>query len=499
MLDKTDTALLVQPALSWLLPPRHAEFAFRAPRGEAGNGPPKGWRERNWWLRHLPGARGWIDERLSRAEAVVPQLLRVVELSCPGLTVRSVVANGSFLWSAFPSREVDFGVIVDVPAGRELVLEHHPEVAITPAGGGVDGGIEGFDFLVVDSRIIAGADPAGHLDEWCFEDGDAYPYDLRRSTVAAAVRCTYAVAPTLYGADVADSLPLDPRNLLSLAYYFTQEAGILLAHRELLHKAPQRLLEANLIMSSVEEWFLRSASAGSAALVDDHARIVALVSTDGWTPELVAEVQGRLGEERPSLLDRTVRRLFLLSSSVAALPAGSTGRDGGGPEKGRTGRAAPPGFAGRGLTPLFRERLDADVASRVAGVRAAADRAREERTPAWSTLQRRFANWSLADAATHAVRLLGSGTVEDLAQEARVHQLLAGDVRPAHPEPADVIHGLLLWSAIRDLSDVLCPGGELSPSEVAVTETTRQVMSYSACFLDGASALEVLGESAHSN
>jgi hypothetical protein len=308
---------------SWLLPARHPAFALAG--GLAGDIPgvrvaplwcdgvwqPDAFAAtsarltaRNWWLRYGQRSLVRVAEQL-RAAAPVPEACRAhVDSVFPGARVVSTFVIGSYLWADQPSSRVDVVSIVDVPEDG-AVLHQVMEGDIPPRFRWTTGGreIEGVDLLIVSVAALRHPERlTGYVGDWRMPNGRPYPYDLRRETIARAlVRTLRAGVPV----DGIDPLPAaeDPDGLLALAYYFVQEASILLNWRHRIGKAANRLLEASLILDQVDGGPAAGRSAPLGELCD-------AVRADERDPALLAKLQGWHGgtpAELPGLVDRLAR------------------------------------------------------------------------------------------------------------------------------------------------------------------------------------------------
>lgn len=484
VLDMTLDGLVVQPKLSWVLPPMHPRFAFpkcTANLGPKGNREALGWRESNWWLRYLPGAEGALWQRLEKARAVIPFILAFVADNYPDWTTTSIVTNGSYLWNKMPRQEIDVGVVLQGPSGHEPILEHYPCTPLDELTCQGNSPLRFLDLLVADRRILEGAEPGGILGNWCLSGGQPYPYDLRKSTVSAAIRCTYAVAPTIYGEEIADTLGFGLGDLRALAYYFVQEASVLLAYRESIRKASQRLLEANLVLCLAEELATGRVPDDEAQDLIASCERATLDARQGLdSPSTLVRIQGWFGRSELSLLDRTVRRL-----SMAAVYGGDSSEN----EQSDHGLDLTDAL---GPPPLHRAARPEPLERRLRRIEEAVARARENQNPAWEVLLQRYDDWALGPATSHAIALLASEGLSQPGPLQRVHRaLLTGDA--ARLDNAEAVAHLLLWSAIDDPQELLRLD-DFSTTQVTAIEAAAQLTSYAHAFLDSCSALEALGE-----
>lgn len=333
---------------AWFLPPSHPAFRLRpACRGPYPgpsperydlwspgheSGPAPGYfealyasrAERSWWLRYLPGARERLQTRLPGTRPLLAGLRRVVAQQYgPASRILSVVLTGSYLWSESLPASIDAAVIIDTPLP---VLDHWPENVLHPGEQPVVQGacVGALDLLVVGLGALQ--NPArlrGSLGPWLLEDGQVFPYDLRRRTVFAATCLTLSAGIPVLGPDYYRHVAPSPRDLCNLAYYFVQEASALLALRQEPVKAVQRLLESNLILQFCEERLGRGSEPWTGHLVSRCREAIAVLKARPNDPEMLCTVQGWWGKEPPGLLDLTLRRLVRTVSAMAPLPSPS--------------------------------------------------------------------------------------------------------------------------------------------------------------------------------
>jgi hypothetical protein len=244
---------------------------------------------------------------------------------------------------------------------------------------------------------------------------------------------------------------------LERAYAAVHRASLLLATRRDAVAAARLMALANVILS-------RGPQRDSGT--DEHLAAECRTAADRLggradAPLLLADLQGWFGRSKPSLLDRTVGRLFGRLSPY---------------QPGRLSVAAAVAI-GRGLG-MPSDCIDESVHV----VYAAAKRAQRHTEPGWIRLTRRFAQWPLAEAATHAVHLLTTR----FADRPRVHRAILG---PAVGLPsARVIQALLCWS----VAPPSTPSSQLT-NRVAARELAGQLAAYSRVFLDGQRSLAALG------
>lgn len=331
-------SLTVTPAPVWLLPPTHARFRFSPQRAidTAGLDPVDLWpggvwspdafdkvlesrRTNSWWLRWLPDAEPRLVRRVRQAGPVLAQVRQTVAERYPGASLVATVLNGSYLWRERPSSAVDVvAVLSDV---ADHTLDHDMSVALPPdAWPTVDGTtVDSLDLLVVGDHALREPERlTGTIGAWNLPDGSPFPYDLSRATIARAIRHTLAAGITIDGRDYFARVGSTPTDLVALAYYFTQEASILLAWRTSPAKAAQRLQEANLICRQVEETL---GVGGRSDLDVAAARCAAEAPRETPGPSWLASVQGWLHGPPDSILARTVRRLARLAHRVTVEPA----------------------------------------------------------------------------------------------------------------------------------------------------------------------------------
>lgn len=305
---------------SWLLPARHP--AFDAPATPSATGPARVvrlWRHgswqagefdriiattasRNWWLRDGSAPPGLVDR--VRATGWLPRLCgEFVSRRLPGAQVVATYLIGSYLWAHRPSSRVD-AVVVSSSPDDAAVMRHETNVELPHSlRFAVDGAlIDGVDLLVVSRSALREPERlTGQVGDWRLPDGRPYPCDIRRQTVARAVLRTLRSGLLVDGTDVVGDEP-DDLGLLAHAYYFVQEASVLLAWRDSVAKAANRLLEASLVLDHLT---------GADPASGDHElhRVCTAIRSAPHDPELLRRLQGWHGETTPAVLPVLVERL----------------------------------------------------------------------------------------------------------------------------------------------------------------------------------------------
>jgi hypothetical protein len=250
------------------------------------------------------------------------------------------------------------------------------------------------------------------------------------------------------------------------AYNLLHQATTALAYRRDLEQVPDLLVTANQLISQCRR------AGGGTALTAECRQASATIRRGGCGPRLLAWISGWLAQERPSLLDRTVRRLFR-TAAVRDIPS----------TRCTPAEADPRTFLGSSARPRPR------VSARLDHLGRAMERACRDREPAWTVLESRYAVWTLAEVAAHAVAAVHSASGQ---AAPRVHRALFG------PSPgftaSIVIKHLLAWSVAGNVRDACRIPRSLAIGDVAVIEPAGQLISYAGQFLDGNDPLEVLGE-----
>lgn len=304
---------LVARRPSWLLPARHPGFATPVGPPTVGTGQvSRLWerggfeqlvaatRARNWWLGDS-AVPSWLEGRV-RATSWLPGLCReFVTHRMPGARVVATYLIGSYLWAEQPSSRID-AVVVSTSPDESAVLDHTMSLDLPDhLRYSVDGvPIDGVDLLVVSQAALRAPERlTGLVGDWHLPDGRPYPCDISRPTVARAVLRTLRSGLLVDGADVLGAEP-DPAGLLAHAYYFVQEASVLLAWRDSAAKAANRLLEASLVLDQLT---------GSGNRSEQLRGLCAAVRSAPQDPELLRRLQGWHGDTRPAVLPALVERL----------------------------------------------------------------------------------------------------------------------------------------------------------------------------------------------
>lgn len=441
--DVVGDELTVAPAPSWLLPPVHHAFAFGrpAPLDPAAGPTVTLWRNgkldddavaevltqrtrTSWWLRYVPGARDRAAARIRDAAPLLDVVAGLMAREYPGAVVRSVALNGSYLWAADPHEEIDLAVVLDgVPAET---FDHHAHIELPSELRWVAGGatVEVLDVLVVGAGALARPDAlTGMIGDWVLPNGRPYPYDMRRSTVGAAIRYTFATGVTIAGVDHFADLAQEPADLLALAYYFTQEATVLLAWNKFPAKAALRLYEANLVCRRAEELL-----GVTGVEVPGVAEVAALTRAAPEDPDLTARVQGWFGGPADAVLPATVARLARTRHLLGAPDPAP---------------AAEPPVSGPLWTAL---RAEARAAAPVALVTAALDRAVAAEWPAWALVRDRVARHPLACDIATLSDLVRTGSPATIAAHPRPGRLPDRDF--VVEDPDRVARAAVLWAGI---------------------------------------------------
>jgi hypothetical protein len=294
---------LIRRCPSWLLPPVDPRFQLlgeadavgrpaglaRAPRvclwDSAGTWNAISWRalvERrkklSWWFADNNFDERALEARVRAARPAVALSRRLAAARYPSASVFSINLTGSYLWSRQVPSSIDVLLLIDDV--DETVFEHHAVVDLADSEQWVaeSGTITSLDVLIASTKALENPTLlSGTIGEWELPDGQMYPYDNRRRTVASAVRLTLNTAVVVTGRDMAGVFSQSDDSLLALAYYFTQEASVLLHWSFHPSKAIQRLLEANLIYDHVER---RRSGTATPSAVTSALRSAAVVSRE---------------------------------------------------------------------------------------------------------------------------------------------------------------------------------------------------------------------------
>lgn len=313
---------------SWILPARHPVFAFAgrfepsaAFRAETlwneGTWRPDEFRRlisrvepRNWWLRHGDRPLCELAERVAKVSAVPGFCRSYIASRYPGAKLLCGYVIGSYLWAVRPSSRLDVVLVIDSTGERLL---EHAEVLPLPSRMHWDVSgtrIEGLDAVVTSLEALRNPSGlTGRIGSWTMRDGRPYPYDNSRETVARALNVTLRSGLPIFGRDLFDG-PADKADLLALAYYFLQEASILLAWRQDVGKAANRLVESSLIMGRPTE----------------YAHLAALrtaVRKEPVEPELLSRLEGWHATGTTAALPDLIRRLVAERRSLGMHGAGS--------------------------------------------------------------------------------------------------------------------------------------------------------------------------------
>lgn len=314
---------------SWLLPARHP--AFDAPATRPATRPPRVvrlWRQgswqggefdriiaatagRNWWFRGGSAPPGLVDR--VRATGWLPRLCdEFVTRRLPGAHVVATYLIGSYLWADRPSSRVDAVAVCSSPDDAP-VMRHETNVKLPRSlRFSVDGAvIDGVDLLVVSRSALREPERlTGQVGDWRLPDGRPYPCDIRRQTVARAVMRTLRSGLLVDGVDVVGDEP-DDFGLLAHAYYFVQEASVLLGWRDSVAKAANRLLEASLVLDHLT-------GAGQPSGDHELRRLCTAIRSAPHDPELLRRLQGWHGETAPAALPVLVERLVRARQQLLA-------------------------------------------------------------------------------------------------------------------------------------------------------------------------------------
>ena len=345
-----ELSVLVGAQPSWLLPPVHPAFYFedavplKQPSFERYDLwlPGQGEKqvqlndhyfdllfatrmERNWWLRYLPGATTRLKERLLATGSLVSELRKMMTAhysEAVAQAIVSVVLTGSFLWSEQVPQGIDVAVFIESSSpAYQYCFDHRGRIELSEPLVVDNTAVPYLDLLVVGVDCLENPGSIqGSLGRWHTRDGELFPHDLDKRTVYSATQQTFAAGIPVYGRDYYQQVSLQPRNLLALAYYFTQVASALLVYREGSVKAAQRLLESNLILNLWEDLTGTEPLDEAQGIIDRSLTLLRQARCNPKDSHVLADLQGWWGREPKSLLELTVNRLVhTLCSAQPAL------------------------------------------------------------------------------------------------------------------------------------------------------------------------------------
>lgn len=341
-----ERASLVRRLPSWSLCALHPSFSFASPRrlpsvrALVDLWPGGEWSSaafeailstkstHSWWLLGQAISPAILANRVRRALPGILAARQFVVSQYPGASVRSIVLSGSYLWAAKPRKEIDIAVIADLGPAAPAVL-HSPEV-----------GLQGNQRWEVESQVVSTLDllivhtsaidrPAaltGTIGDWLLPHENAMWYDTRTRTVLSAARQTFRACLTVCGEDFFPPETEDLEAMLSLAYYFTQEASQLLDWRHGISKAANRLWEANLILDRLDTLAGMSSTSGVVERSLNSSLAMRAASTLSGRDDrdvdaaMLAALQGWLAAEPTALLPKTIRRIVHARKRVARSP-----------------------------------------------------------------------------------------------------------------------------------------------------------------------------------
>ena len=364
---------------------------------------------RNWWLRYLPGAAERLRSRLLSTRPLFSVLQNIIaERYGSSSTIVSVVLTGSFLWSEVVPHGIDVAVLIDSsdPA-FQCCFDHCSEISLHEPLVVKGEAVSYIDLMVVGTGCLKSPSTLkGTLGQWLTKDGDLFPHDLHKRTVYCATQQTFAAGIPIYGKDFYQQVQQHPRDLLALAYYFTQVASALLVYREGSVKAAQRLLEGNLILNLWEELTGAPTLGEAQGIVESCLEILRYTRTDPENSQFLADLQGWWGREPKSLLNLTVARLVHATSFTQPAMHGELAPVGplGAQTPMRDEKRLLPSPAAQALGEInvsaaerellipFMDLLSAELASQ--RVRERCRIACQSREPAWSVLLAKLENTS---------------------------------------------------------------------------------------------------------